>query len=386
MASEQRTGLPDPDVARRVIEESLSALADRIGDQMQHRTNARSQVPYDFRDWLERVEIILSSMPGEFKNFKATSGYGVPSDTATGGQIFGQILPSQYWNGAYPESVPRDRLRELLIDLRAGLTRLATILRTISPPILPRHKPPAFARLRDDVVADSVADQLAVLISEGRLYYQHVVDGTFTPSPTYEPGWEYRCQVTLGAFLTTEVHQRYAEATEGLTGIAIAERYDSGEFSALFQKIHASFIAIALDYLMEVQDLMPKYTEDSGQGKRRDRVVYNTYLPNAQGVIVGEQQNFTQNNTTGMDPTAFIQLAGYVGQVSRTLGMEEPDRAELERVTQELHEEASSNAPQGSRLRQLAGQIKDRLLEAGASMASTVGVQMAEQAIGTLVQ
>ncbi|GAA3702583.1 hypothetical protein GCM10022224_080520 [Nonomuraea antimicrobica] len=42
--------------------------------------------------------------------------------------------------------------------------------------------------------------------------------------------------------------------------------------------------------------------------------------------------------------------------------------------------------PQGGRLRQLAGQIKDRLLEAGATMAATVGIQMAEQAIDTLTQ
>ncbi|MEU2740016.1 hypothetical protein ABZ656_32830 [Streptomyces sp. NPDC007095] len=39
-----------------------------------------------------------------------------------------------------------------------------------------------------------------------------------------------------------------------------------------------------------------------------------------------------------------------------------------------------------SRLRQLSGPIKDRLLEAGATMAATVGIQMAEQAIGALAQ
>jgi hypothetical protein len=162
--------------------------------------------------------------------------------------------------------------------------------------------------------------------------------------------------------------------------------YDSGKFSSLFQRIHAAFVAIALDYLTEVLELMPKYAEDSGQGKRRDPVVYNTYLPNTQGVIVDEQQNFTQNNSTGIDPRAFIQLAGYVDQVSGALGLDEPDRMELERVTQELHEEATSDAPHVSRLRQLSGPIKDRLLEAGATMAATVGIQMAEQAIGALAQ
>ncbi|MGW0883567.1 hypothetical protein [Streptomyces sp. NPDC002671] len=388
MPSSQHTGLPDPDAARRVISESLTDLAGRIADQMQHHANAMPRVPYDVRDWLLNMENVLSRLPGDFKKFKAISPYRVEILNMTGGQVFGYILSSEYWNGAFPGSVPRDRWKVLLRDLRAGLVRLANILRTISPPALPRHKPPAFARLRDDVVAESVADQLAALISEGRLRYEQVVDGRFRYSwPSYdEPGWDFQCHRVLGAFLTTEVPQRFAEVTDGLQGVEVIGLYDSGQFSSLFQRIHAGFIAIALDYLEEVLELMPKYAEDSGQGKRRDPVVYNTYLPNAQGVIVGEQQNFTQNNTTGMDPRAFIQLAGYVGQVSSALGMDEPDRVELERVTQELHEEATSDAPQVSRLRQLAGQIKDRLLEAGATMAATVGIQMAEQAIGTLVQ
>ncbi|MFE4824889.1 hypothetical protein ACFRFU_52925 [Streptomyces sp. NPDC056704] len=390
MPSSQHTGLPDPDAARRVISESLTDLAGRIADQMQHHANATPRVPYDLRDWLVNMENILSRMPGDFKKFKARgtsySAAGGDVRSMTGGQILGYILPSEYWNGAFPGSVPRDRLEARLKELRAGLVGLANILRTISPPALPRHKPPAFARLRDDVVAASVADQLAALISEGRLCYEKVVDDRFNPSPSFGPGWDFQCHRILGAFLTTEVPQRFAEATDGLQGMEVIGHYDSGQFSSLFQRIHAAFIAIALDYLTEVLELMPKYAEDSGQGKRRDPVVYNTYLPNAQGVIVGEQQNFTQNNTTGVDPRAFIQLAGYVGQISSALGMVEPDRVELERVTQELHDEATSDAPQVSRLRQLAGQIKDRLLEAGATMAATVGIQMAEQAIGTLVQ
>ncbi|MFC9295034.1 hypothetical protein ACFTWH_17130 [Streptomyces sp. NPDC057011] len=147
-----------------------------------------------------------------------------------------------------------------------------------------------------------------------------------------------------------------------------------------------AYTAIAVNYLVEVLELMPEYAEASGQGKRRAPVVYNTYLPNAHGVIVGEQQNFIQNNTTGIDPRAFLQLAGYVGQVSSALGMDDPDRVELERVTQELHVEATSDAPQVSRLRLLAGQIKDRLLAAGSTVAATVGIQMAEQAIDALTQ
>ncbi|MFJ7280267.1 hypothetical protein [Kitasatospora sp. NPDC098663] len=113
---------------------------------------------------------------------------------------------------------------------------------------------------------------------------------------------------------------------------------------------------------------------------------YNNYMPNAKGVIIGEQQNFTQNNTDGVDPTLFAQLAGYIGQVSATLGMSDIDRAELDRIAQDLHAEASSAHPEPGRLRQIATQAKDKLLEAGTTIAATIGVQMAEQAITALTQ
>ncbi|GHG83745.1 hypothetical protein [Streptomyces griseocarneus] len=113
---------------------------------------------------------------------------------------------------------------------------------------------------------------------------------------------------------------------------------------------------------------------------------YNNYMPNAKGVIIGEQQHFTQNNADGVDPTLFAQLAGYIGQVSTTLGMSETDRVELERVAQDLHAEATSENPEPGRLRQFATQLKDKLLEAGTTIAATMGVQMADQALAALMQ
>ncbi|MEU9211199.1 hypothetical protein AB0D27_25465 [Streptomyces sp. NPDC048415] len=118
----------------------------------------------------------------------------------------------------------------------------------------------------------------------------------------------------------------------------------------------------------------------------RPGTTYNNYMPNAKGVIIGEQQHFTQNNTDGVDPTLFAQLAGYIGQVSTTLGMSDADRAELERVAQDLHTEATSENPEPGRLRQFATQLKDKLLEAGTTIAATMGVQMAEQALAALTQ
>ncbi|MFE4331377.1 hypothetical protein ACFRQM_18680 [Streptomyces sp. NPDC056831] len=62
------------------------------------------------------------------------------------------------------------------------------------------------------------------------------------------------------------------------------------------------------------------------------------------------------------------------------------DRVELERVAQDLHAEATSENPEPGHLRQFATQFKDKLLEAGTTIAATMGVQMAEQALAALGQ
>ncbi|MEU1436399.1 hypothetical protein ABZ438_20260 [Streptomyces sp. NPDC005786] len=118
--------------------------------------------------------------------------------------------------------------------------------------------------------------------------------------------------------------------------------------------------------------------------QQRSGTTYNNFLPNAQGVIIGEQQSVTQNHTAGIDPSAFVQLAGYVGQISITLNMPETDRVELERVAREFHDEASSANPQPGRIRQCATQVKAMLVEDGATAAAQVGIQMAEQALRTV--
>jgi hypothetical protein len=135
----------------------------------------------------------------------------------------------------------------------------------------------------------------------------------------------------------------------------------------------------------EGEDCVENFDGDpAAYGRHHGGTTYNTFLPNAQGVIVGEQQNFTQNNTAGIDPSAFVQLAGYVGQISSTLGMPQPQREELERAALELHAEATADAPQGSRLREVATRVRDALVSAGTTMAAQVGVQMAEQALQSL--
>ena len=114
--------------------------------------------------------------------------------------------------------------------------------------------------------------------------------------------------------------------------------------------------------------------------------MYITVLPDAQGVIIGEQEKFTQNNTQGIDPAKFVQLAGYVGQVSATLNLTDSDRSELERTAEELHDEATSAAPSPGRLRALGRAVRDSLASAATTIAAQFGVQMADEALNSLLQ
>lgn len=112
--------------------------------------------------------------------------------------------------------------------------------------------------------------------------------------------------------------------------------------------------------------------------------IYHTYLPNAQGVIVGEQQNFTQNNNAGVDPSEFVQLAGYLGQVSATLGLEDSERVELEQAAQDLHAAATSASPEPGSLRALTTRVLDGLANAAGTVAGQIALQMGQSALGSL--
>ncbi|MGW1760838.1 hypothetical protein [Streptomyces mirabilis] len=426
------TGLPDPDAARRMISETVPEFGPRIARQA--RAHAEAVRPFLGQRRLredrrrEAVDLIVTiasntslswcdKMQSLLASFYTAADARSPQPRGFG--IAAALQPVQYaislWQreaqgtdvrvANWQAVAVRDaKLESVLADLHRGLIDLADNWAPPRPALPPAEHPPAYARLQEHVVAQSVTERLTVLVDSGVKGYEAARVGTMPgsvgefPNDSLLPRWELQGGLShlfadsLRVFLTREVEGRYRSATMGFESVErlVWQPSDTevGEIAVgIVPRIYPTYLAIAVNYLAEVLELMPKYAEDSGQGARRDPVtVYNTYLPNAQGVIVGEQQNFTQNNTGGIDPKAFVQLAGYVGQVSSALGLGEPDRVELERVSQQLHAEATSDAPQESRLRQLAGQIKDRLLEAGATMAATVGIQMAEQAIGSLTQ
>src|SRR5262249_28321187 len=102
-----------------------------------------------------------------------------------------------------------------------------------------------------------------------------------SPLPTFSD----RFQQPLDKFLTTEIHERYTKATQGFDGVEwLAEEWlprkghpaDDRMYQeiavGILPKIHSAYIAIIVNYLAEVQQLMPAYAEASGQKKPEPRV------------------------------------------------------------------------------------------------------------------
>lgn len=175
----------------------------------------------------------------------------------------------------------RRRFREL----RRCLIALGDSLSLPRPALLPALHPPEFARLHEHVVAKTVAEQLATLIAEGIKQYEVTRAGGWIGS-SGNSALSSRFKHSLDAFLTTGVFQRYDMATRGfesLEALALKSQIDwrnrrtVGDVYreiavGIHPRIHSVYVAIAVNYLAEVLELMPAYAEASGQGKRRDPV------------------------------------------------------------------------------------------------------------------
>lgn len=189
--------------------------------------------------------------------------------------------------------IPADETRILLSELHKCLMLLAQQAATsMRPPAtLPVQHPPGFARLREDVVAQSVAEHIAAAIEQGIDEFHRSRAGLWSDYQ-FRHSWlplEDRSlfrilHSPLAAFVTGEVEQRYHAATRGFDFVEdLAGAFIHGsQLSAdpLYRKIadtahpqiRACYIAIAVNYLAEVYLLMPTYAQHSGQGAPRDPV------------------------------------------------------------------------------------------------------------------
>ncbi|MGW2417080.1 hypothetical protein ACWCV5_33650 [Streptomyces tubercidicus] len=129
----------------------------------------------------------------------------------------------------------------------------------------------------------------------------------------------------------------------------------------------------------ESDKTIEEYTSPATTG-----TVYNNYLSNVKGAVIGEQSNFTQNNSEGVDTAKFIQLAALIGEISGALPLEGNVRVDMQRDAQELNEEATSSNPEPGRLRALTSRIAGYLDQSTRTALSEVAVKMTQEALASL--
>jgi hypothetical protein len=120
--------------------------------------------------------------------------------------------------------------------------------------------------------------------------------------------------------------------------------------------------------------------------KRRNGAAstFITHVSGSHGVIIGQQENFTQVNEQGFDPSKVIEFAGLVRQISPTLGLAAEQETGLARQAAELEAEATAGGPDRGRLRRLASSLLNGLASAAPTVAGQMAIGLGEEALKAL--
>jgi hypothetical protein len=110
----------------------------------------------------------------------------------------------------------------------------------------------------------------------------------------------------------------------------------------------------------------------------------NIRISDSQGLIINSPNSVQNNFSAGIDMRDLLKFAGFVRQIGSTLGLAEVEQTELEAQAMELHEVASSPAPEAGRLRRLANRILRILGAAAPTVASQMAIELGDKALRAL--
>ncbi|MGW5128981.1 hypothetical protein ACWEQ7_34065 [Streptomyces sp. NPDC004069] len=166
----------------------------------------------------------------------------------------------------------------------------------------PVPHPPKYARLSEDAFVEEVTEQfgerLAACIDEGLDLYAAVRRGDWSGlrwgsgpnGGSQDPVIQGRFAAVLGDVFRLQgnvpLQAHYAAAIEGVAKQSGVLQFTPGHglwapqafpeereiADRLLRRVYSAYVAIAVNYLAEVQELVPRYLELSGQGKERDPV------------------------------------------------------------------------------------------------------------------
>lgn len=109
--------------------------------------------------------------------------------------------------------------------------------------------------------------------------------------------------------------------------------------------------------------------------------ITNITMSDNSGNFVVASNEVVQNVNNGFDARALLDFAGFVRQVSPTLGLTQDKQTELNSVAADLHAAASSPTPEPGRLRRLVNAILDGIRKAAPTVVQTTAITMGEKAI-----
>ncbi|MGQ4419721.1 hypothetical protein ACN6LA_007279 [Streptomyces sp. SAS_269] len=110
---------------------------------------------------------------------------------------------------------------------------------------------------------------------------------------------------------------------------------------------------------------------------------FNVRVDGSQNVVVGTQSAFTQNNNSGIDPAVLAQLTHFATVARQGIpsyGLPEEQQVEVERISNELEAEASGDAPERGRLRQLSDRLMAAIAPAAGNALGGMVMALGEQA------
>ncbi|WGD42005.1 hypothetical protein [Streptomyces cathayae] len=114
---------------------------------------------------------------------------------------------------------------------------------------------------------------------------------------------------------------------------------------------------------------------------------FNVRIDRSQNVAVGTQSDFTQNNTSGIDPAILAQLMHFATAARQgvpSYGLDEGQQVEVEQLAGELEAEATGDTPDRGRLRRLTDSLIVALAPAAGSALGGIVTSLGEQAAAAI--
>ncbi|MFE7595551.1 hypothetical protein [Streptomyces sp. NPDC057494] len=304
-----RAELPDPEVARQEIRAAFSELGPVLAKQARAHAEAVRRLlerggrreealrllmdiadqSIGSRSWQLRVGL---SLKGSFDTVTGTDGI-YEALNPVGGEVY--RLRHDMEDGPasrHQQQVWTNKMRALIVDLHPRLITLANgLARSFPAPLLPVRHPPKFARLKEGAFVEQVTEKLAESIDDGLRLYASARRSDW-PGPQREKGpdgrWDLvfdgRFPAVLHPFQQYEVFGGYTDVIDGFHNIGALDFQEGGLWDPqafpedraiadrIVRRLYCGYAAIAVNYLAEVQELMPRYLGLSEQGKRRDGV------------------------------------------------------------------------------------------------------------------